>query len=254
MVIIPDIHLAGQRIIAATGAGGKSSFLQCLARQLKADNQRVLVTTTTHIYHPGHSGFISHVDQMLSPDALFSPAEPGTITVSGSRSNQPEKLSGIEPQVPGQLIAADLYDYVLVEADGAREKPLKAPASHEPVLPDQCDLVIGVTGWRGISQPASPDSIHRWQEFSTITGLADQQKITAEAICRLLDSPLGLFKRTPETAGKLWLINQLDNPGQQSEARRFAMEVIRLSQQINTALLGNLGHSDPQCLAAITGP
>ena len=50
------------------------------------------------------------------------------------------------------LTEAELREYmqiaqvVLVEADGAKGKPCKVPADFEPVIPDECDIVIGVMG------------------------------------------------------------------------------------------------------------
>ena len=45
-----------------------------------------------------------------------------------------------------------LADYVLVEADGAKRFPLKAPAAHEPVIPDETRLVIAVAGLSGVGK------------------------------------------------------------------------------------------------------
>ena len=35
---------------------------------------------------------------------------------------------------------------ILVEADGAKMRPCKVPAEHEPVIPKECDIVIAVAG------------------------------------------------------------------------------------------------------------
>ena len=44
-------------------------------------------------------------------------------------------------------------DLTLIEADGARHLPCKAPAEHEPALLSSSDLVIGVTGLSALGQP-----------------------------------------------------------------------------------------------------
>lgn len=44
-------------------------------------------------------------------------------------------------------------DLILIEADGAKRKPCKAPRSHEPVLLPECDTVLCVFGLKSIGQP-----------------------------------------------------------------------------------------------------
>ncbi len=248
MLIILGIDLTRYRIIAVTGAGGKSSFLQFLAQELKHCGKKVLLTTTTHIYHPGYTPFGGCVDRVIDHDLieqLSEPALPGTITVAGNISHDPMKLKGIDPLLPGQLITNNQYDYVLVEADGAKQKTLKVPAEHEPVLPACCHLVVGVTGWQGIEAPLSPDNVHRWQEFCGITGQGLHSQLNPMAMSKILDASSGLFKKVPADCQKIWLINQLDNNEQRQKAETFATQTLQLSQRISTALLANVGHQSP---------
>ena len=50
------------------------------------------------------------------------------------------KAFGIDPTFVSELIALQDVDAVLVEADGSRMRPFKAPAEHEPVVPRGDDL------------------------------------------------------------------------------------------------------------------
>ena len=49
----------------------------------------------------------------------------------------------------------------LVEADGAARKPLKAPAAHEPVLPEPLDCCVAVVGLDSVGQPLDDGHVHR---------------------------------------------------------------------------------------------
>ena len=115
--IRPEKH----RLIAVVGAGGKTTLIYELSRELKKAGYRAAVTTTTHMYREGRYGFV-----------------PVGNGVSG------EKLTGVSPEVPRGML--ETYDVVLVEADGSHGLPLKCPASFEPVIPVETDLVIGVAG------------------------------------------------------------------------------------------------------------
>lgn len=44
-------------------------------------------------------------------------------------------------------------ELVLIEADGSRQLPCKAPRFHEPVLLPECDTVLGVFGLKSIGMP-----------------------------------------------------------------------------------------------------
>jgi hypothetical protein len=52
----------------------------------------------------------------------------------------------VEPGWPEALLAAGCCDVVIVEADGARKLPFKAPAENEPVLPEGAAVVLVVAG------------------------------------------------------------------------------------------------------------
>lgn len=84
------------------------------------------------------------------PEAVAEALTQSPIVMIGCRDlKNPEKISGVSEEM---LQAYEkLADLVLVEADGAKRLPLKAPAGWEPVLPGRFDVVIGVArgGCRG---------------------------------------------------------------------------------------------------------
>ena len=71
-----------------------------------------------------------------------------------------EKLTGVSPEVPRGML--ETYDVVLVEADGSHGLPLKCPASFEPVIPLETDLVIGVAGASAVGK-SFREKCHRFE-------------------------------------------------------------------------------------------
>ena len=65
----------------------------------------------------------------------------------------------------------DLADKVIVEADGADGRPIKAPEDWEPVIPTFANLVIPVVGLDCVGKPASEDWVFRIERFLALTGL-----------------------------------------------------------------------------------
>ena len=120
------LDMARHRMVALVGAGGKTSTLYALARQAADSGRTVVVTTTTHILrHPG----LPLVEEPTPERLRAALAEHGVVTVGTVFRG--DKLSGAG--TPEELRRA--ADVVLVEADGAKRLPLKAPAEYEPVIP-----------------------------------------------------------------------------------------------------------------------
>lgn len=128
-------------LVAFVGGGGKTSLMFALAEALPG---RVVMTTTTRIFaaQTKHAPAVVYEDD-LAPlgDAL---AAHGRCLVIGRVEG--DKALGVDPTLPGRLLARGDVDYVLVEADGSRMKPIKAPADHEPVIPPDTTLLVPMAG------------------------------------------------------------------------------------------------------------
>lgn len=137
------LDMARHRMVALVGAGGKTSTLYALARQAADSGRTVVVTTTTHILrHPG----LPLVEEP-TPERLRAALEGHGVVTVGTVFRG-DKLSGAG--TPEELRRA--ADVVLVEADGAKRLPLKAPAEYEPVIPPCADAVAAVAGMDAVGQ------------------------------------------------------------------------------------------------------
>jgi probable selenium-dependent hydroxylase accessory protein YqeC len=119
-----------------------------------------------------------------------------------------EKLCGLDPVAIDAL--ADLFDIVLVEADGSKGLPIKAPASHEPVVPESSSVVIGVVGLDALGRPMDERVVHRPEIFGPLVDCAPGESITAAHIARLASSSDGFFKNSPAKAMRVVLLNKAD--------------------------------------------
>ena len=131
-----EIDINKKGIISFVGGGGKTTSMYTLANELSSLGKRVLVTTTTHMHMPkdfiDFKGDLKEIEERFKKDNL--------ITVGIKDKN--EKISSVGNKIAKILI--ELCDFLLIEADGSKMLPLKAPASHEPVILENTTMIIGV--------------------------------------------------------------------------------------------------------------
>ncbi|MGE5679065.1 MAG: selenium cofactor biosynthesis protein YqeC [Pseudomonadota bacterium] len=132
------------------------------------------------------------------------------IIVFGSKVSSEGKLLGVDPGFLDSLFLMGLFDYIIVEADGSKRRPIKAPAGHEPVIPVQATKILGIIGMDSMGKPVSESFVHRPELFCSITGCAEGDSIDAELVSRLVMHEEGLFKASPEKAARYLVLNKAD--------------------------------------------
>ena len=172
-------------VVSIIGGGGKTTLLYEMAGFGVKNKQKVLVTTSTHIYRPPKEWH----DQSL--EAVERKFRAGRAAIIGSACRDPEKLSMPEPEL--FEAAREKADLTLIEADGAKHLPCKAPAEHEPALLSSSDLVIGVTGLSALGQPLGKGCF-RAERAAELLGCTMEHRITEEDLARLIASEQGQQK------------------------------------------------------------
>jgi probable selenium-dependent hydroxylase accessory protein YqeC len=217
-------------VLAFVGAGGKTSGLYALAGELAADGARVLVTTTTMIYDPAREGGRGldsvELHRELAPDAdrespssigslkraldrIRACAARGKVLCVASKALPAEgKLRGIDPGLLEVLATA--FDYLLVEADGSRGLPVKAPGPAEPVMPPCADIVVGCVGLDCLGTPIAADTVHRHELFAGLVGARPGEALTVGHLVALVSATDGLFKAAPSSAHRVVALNKAD--------------------------------------------
>ncbi|MGH7809593.1 MAG: selenium cofactor biosynthesis protein YqeC, partial [Candidatus Binatia bacterium] len=155
--------------IAFIGAGGKTTALFQLARQLSPP---LIVTATTHL----GAWQIPLADKHIIADApaLLQGLErgfQGVILVTGEMDG--DRTKPIHDDVLKRLhhYCVDRSIPLLIEADGARQKPLKAWADHEPPIPSFVEQVVQVVGLTRLGKELNDENVHRAEIFSKLSGL-----------------------------------------------------------------------------------
>ena len=163
-------------MISLIGGGGKTTLMFRLAGELARTGRKVLTTTTTKIFRPDHAQS-PEVVTAPSAESLAAHVKDGLLrhshlTAGSTLDPETGKLVGLDPTLLDHLWALGLADWMIVEADGSRQKPLKASDTHEPVIPGATTELILLAGLDALGRPLDEDHIHRPLIFSHNTGLA----------------------------------------------------------------------------------
>jgi probable selenium-dependent hydroxylase accessory protein YqeC len=241
--------LEGQGVICLVGAGGKTSLMFRLAHEISEAGDPVLTTTTTKILYPAprqSSDLIisDDFDTIIRTVRELLDKNRRHITVAAKHVQPENKLIGLQPEIVDALADTKLFSWIIVEADGAARKPLKAPADHEPVIPEFTTHVVGICGLSAIGNPLSEKWVHRSERFAEITGLKSGQMIAGAAYRDMLVHENGIFKNAPMSARRIVLLNQADVPGGLEAGKRIAELLIKKEKTgLNRIIIGQIKES-----------
>ncbi|MBM4436156.1 MAG: putative selenium-dependent hydroxylase accessory protein YqeC [Actinobacteria bacterium] len=192
-------------VVAIVGAGGKTTTMFALAAALASRGLRVVTTKSTRIHRPtlARSPRISAGPR--SAWSLTLPrllAEDPVLTVVLDASSE-RAWDGVPPEAIDELRQASGADVVIVEADGARSRLLKAPAAHEPAMPPNATVVLPVAALSAVGRPLGPRTVHRPELAALLLGVALGAPLATAHVAALLSSSEAGLKRVPEGA-RVW--------------------------------------------------
>lgn len=191
------LGLGASELVAFVGAGGKSTLLFALGEELAAAGHRVVLTTTTKLGAEQAARAPARCcgSELASLAAALDGQGPVMLVAGGDD----HKVTGPAPEDIDRLFASGVADFVLVEADGARQRPFKAPAAHEPVIPSAATIVVVVMGADAVGGVISEVS-HRPERVAALAGRSTEDVLDARACATVLAHSRGGLKGVPERA------------------------------------------------------
>lgn len=234
------LRLSAASRLALVGAGGKTSALFQAARSLP---KPVLLTTTTHLAVEQALAADRHVIAGENTDWNFLETPlPQVLLVTGP-ADEKGRLGNPGAAVLARLkAAADQWGApLLIEADGARRLPVKAPSDGEPVIPDFVNQVVVLAGLSALGQALDEKHVFRPERFAALSGLQPGQPLSQDGLVRCLLHSQGGLKDIPAQARRTVLLNQADTPELQSQALALGRRLLPAYDQVVTASLGSPG-------------
>lgn len=235
MRLCDGIGIRKKDIVSIVGAGGKTSFLFRLAQELREDENKVLLTTTTKIYVPEKD----KVDLICLMEKGLKNVEANKagIFVYGNHINSENKMIGLTEKQIGHLV--DYFDYTVIEADGAKKRSIKGWNREEPVIYSGTTKTIGILDIQAIGMKICEENVFRSEAFCNIVKAKQGESITIDHLSHLICHPEGLFQYAK--GEKILFINKVDHPYYFELAQGFLHEHRnKYPRFLNKILIGSL--------------
>jgi molybdenum cofactor cytidylyltransferase len=203
------LRVAPGSVVSFVGGGGKTTAMFRLADELTVAGFRVVTTTSTHI----NEDQIHLSPAYITPEELASLGKcldhHGQCLVAGLPDGK-GRVFNISLEVILDLKKRSDIDCILIEADGSKSRPFKAPAAHEPVVLDITTILVPVVGMNCLGTPLDDTTVHRPEIAASLADVPVGSIITPETVARVLAHDDGGAKGLPSGARLVPLLNKVD--------------------------------------------
>ena len=256
-LLIEALGLRTKEVVSIVGGGGKTTLMFRLANEMLLAGKSVVTTTTTKILEPtpeeSRHLFVDPDEERIKQFVGTDLPKDRHVTIATERLGL-KKLKGVSSRLIGDLWDTMSADYIVVEADGAAGRPLKAPREWEPVIPSMTTVVIAVAGIDGIGAELNEKNVFQPDRVARLTGIPPGGKIDGEAVATLMTHPEGIFKGAPPSCRVVVFLNKMDVFEGLSKGREVTARILeRRHPQIERIVFGQLKKDPPVVRVILTG-
>ncbi len=212
-----NLHLGDNELVSLVGGGGKTTSLFRLGSQLRG---RVVLTTTTKM----GSERTGEIPVLIRPDLPLLVEHIQRESPLLVWENVDGRMAlGVQPETCDTWFGSPMVDSVVVEADGSRKRPFKAPLAYEPVVPSRTTVLIACIGAGALGQVIA-ECCQRPDRVAALADCATSDILTPERAAAVLTHQDGSMKARPENARFVVAAHRVE-PGQQEMVERLAEAV-----------------------------
>ncbi len=244
MNLIRAFGLSGGESVVFVGAGGKTSLMFALARELP---RPVCVTTTTHLgAWQGEMADVHYTVDAPQDIKRVDYSQQRVILLTGPEDDH-QRMTALPGDGLNWLreMCVKRGLFLLIEGDGARRKSLKAPAPYEPVIPIWVNCVVVVAGFGAIGQPLDAENVHRPEIFSRLSGCMPGLPVEVDHLVRVLVHPEGGLKGLPQSARRVCCLNQVEGELRMAMANRAAQGLVKTFERVALCSMKNSTLGEP---------
>ncbi len=246
MKLSDALRIQRGEVISIIGAGGKTSSLFRLGHELSESGWRVLATTTTRV---------AASEIARAPLAMRWGAPVGFEPLSNALERkgfvfiydrlERDKALGVAVEALRSLLDRVSSDVMLIEADGSRRLPFKAPYPHEPVIPPETTRVLLVVGINALGKPLDRDHVYNADAIIDQFGYPEGAPVLWPWMASVLrHESLGLQGVAPHVPVDV-VINQVQAGSITQRRARLIASLLLQSPRIRSVVLAEAQASDP---------
>ena len=207
------LNLRKKDIVTAVGSNGKTTFCLNLCKELKLKKKTVFLTTTVKILPINKKyGFVDITIPDIGNETeekereVFSEMEitsfllnleknlnnSNNVYVLGIYDSKIGKITSLSPKILEDI--SGKCDYMIIEGDGSKMKPLKGWNKTEPVYAKNTTKSVGILPINIIGDKINDVNIHRMEEFLEISGGQKNEILTLNHLYNVIIHKNGLFQ------------------------------------------------------------
>lgn len=200
---------------------------------------RVALSSTAHMYVYDEAR-VDHVVE-TGRDGLDHAAGYRVVAYAGATETR-ERVGGLTPAELETLWRDGGFDLMLIKADGARARWIKAPADYEPLVVPFADLVVPVVSARVLGRRLGDGIAHRPERAAAVMGTTPDAPLEPEQLARLLTAPDGLLKGVGD-ARVVPVLNMVDDEALRRAAGDVAQRALARTTRFDRVVLAQLKHA-----------
>lgn len=212
------------KTVSVVGGGGKTTIIRRIMNECRNEGLPCAVSTTTHIQKYDRGYFLGEpsVEMFHQIMLKYGIVWMGKETTDGKLASFPESYINVISREPGVL---------LLEADGAKRLPVKAPAEQEPVICEETDIVLNVYGMCAIGKKIG-EGCFRVRELEKLLGKTKEDILCPEDIVTLAISTNAGRKYVTDAMEYQVILNQADTEEQKKMAMKIAEEIVKKLSEV----------------------
>ncbi|MGB4504007.1 MAG: selenium cofactor biosynthesis protein YqeC [Syntrophaceticus sp.] len=225
MKLYDALDLGKNELVCFVGAGGKTGLMQKLLGECAQQGGSVLVTTSTKMY----KGQLTECCRLLLEQdedklrkKLIDASASERVLAAAKELIANHKVVGLSREAIGRLYDSGIFDFILVEADGAKGRGLKAPASFEPQVPDQTTCVVVIAGVDVLGKPLTEEYVHRHHIVAELAKQRVGTPVTAKTLLSVFRYYRSLLNRSSPGLRVIPALNKADDEYSQHKAKNVA--------------------------------
>lgn len=242
------LGVSGPDLVSIVGAGGKTSLMYRLGRELASTGRRTLLTTTTKIMYPARSEVptVTGLEGDLTAARIAKELSNSNLLVAG-RERADSKLIGFDPEFVDRLHRGGGPLAVVAECDGAKGKSLKVPEAHEPPLAASTTVYVVVIGADCLHRPLASEAVFNPERVAAVAGVGIDSHVSEPVVVASVLSPESYLGRKPAGARLCVFLNKVDTNRFEKHCFRGGGSVLSIGmalkadKAVERVALGSLG-------------